>query len=153
MTKKADNAIIPCRTKHLGDKAYRCYFELTLSAIGGKWKPIILYHLGLRECLRFGELRRGMPDITERMLTRQVRELEKDGLVHREVYREVPPRVEYSLTELGMSVLPVLVAMREWGVCLERHLGGEGMFPPEEGYEDSCFAEPLPSVFSGSDDC
>lgn len=136
MSKHADNAFTPCKTKHLGDRSYRCYFELTISVLGGKWKPIILYHLGQRGVLRFGALRRGMPDITERMLTRQLRELEADGLVHREVYREVPPRVEYSLTELGLSVLPVLTQMRQWGVELERHLGGEGLFPPSEGYED-----------------
>ncbi|MBU1004092.1 MAG: helix-turn-helix transcriptional regulator [Proteobacteria bacterium] len=136
MTREPGNAITPCKTKQLGERSYRCYFELTLSVIGGKWKPIILYHLGLRDVLRFGELRRGMAEITERMLTRQLRELEADGMVHREVYREVPPRVEYSLTDLGRSLLPILMEMRSWGVDFERHLGGVGQFPPEQGYED-----------------
>ncbi|BBD07656.1 winged helix-turn-helix transcriptional regulator [Desulfovibrio ferrophilus] len=136
MARIKDDAIVPCKTKQLAGRSYRCYFELTLSVIGGKWKPIILNHLGLRGILRFGGLRRGMPDITERMLTRQLRELEADGMVHREVYREVPPRVEYSLTVLGQSLLPILRDMRLWGVAYERYLGGSGMFPPEAGYED-----------------
>jgi len=123
-----------CKVKEIGGKRYRCYFELTLAVIGGKWKPIILYHLSLAEAVRFGELRRGMPDVTERMLTRQLRELESDGLVHREVYREVPPRVEYSLTEMGRSLLPILAQMQAWGVKYESFLGGEGAFDGD-GYE------------------
>jgi DNA-binding HxlR family transcriptional regulator len=124
----------PCKIKEIGGKRYRCYFELTLSVIGGKWKPIILYHLSLADAVRFGELRRGMPDVTERMLTRQLRELEADGLVHREVYREVPPRVEYSLTDMGASLIPILKQMQAWGVEYEDFLGGAGSFDGE-GYE------------------
>jgi len=124
----------PCKIKEIGGKRYRCYFELTLSVIGGKWKPIILYHLSLADAVRFGELRRGMPEVTERMLTRQLRELEADGLVHREVYREVPPRVEYSLTDMGASLIPILKQMRAWGVEYEDFLGGAGRFDGE-GYE------------------
>jgi DNA-binding HxlR family transcriptional regulator len=118
----------PCKIKELAGKKYRCYFELTLQVIGGKWKPVILYHLSVEGMLRFGELRRGIPDVTERMLTRQLRELEADGLVHRRVYREVPPRVEYSLTDLGCSLIPILRDMRQWGVEYEKVLGGEGLF-------------------------
>ena len=124
----------PCKIKEIGGKRYRCYFELTLSVIGGKWKPIILYHLSLADAVRFGELRRGMPDVTERMLTRQLRELEADGLVHREVYREVPPRVEYSLTDMGASLIPILKQMQAWGVEYEDFLGGAWSFDGE-GYE------------------
>ncbi len=114
----------PCAARELRGKRYRCSFELTLAVIGGKWKPIILYHLAGAGMLRFGEMRRGIPEVTERMLTRQLRELEADGLVRREVFREVPPRVEYTLTEPGRSLLPILLAMREWGADYERRLGG-----------------------------
>ena len=123
-----------CKVKEIGGKRYRCYFELTLAVIGGKWKPIILYHLSLADAVRFGELRRGMPDVTERMLTRQLRELESDGLVHREVFREVPPRVEYSLTAMGASLIPVLKEMQAWGVGYEAFLGADGRFHGE-GFE------------------
>ena len=78
--------------------------EVTLALVGGKWKPLILYYLTQR-MYRFGELMRQLPNVTQRMLTRQLRELEADGLVHREVYAQVPPRVEYSLTPLGTSLV------------------------------------------------
>ena len=97
-------------------KVYNCYFELTLDVIGGKWKPIILYYIGENKVIRFGELKRCIPSINERMLTRQLRELEGDQLIHREVYREVPPRVEYSLTEIGDSIMPILYALKQWGI-------------------------------------
>ncbi len=129
-----ENQPQPCKIKEISGKRYRCYFELTLAVIGGKWKPIILYHLSLAEAVRFGELRRGMADVTERMLTRQLRDLEADGLVHREVYREVPPRVEYSLTEMGRSLIPLLLQMRAWGVDYEKFLGADVIFTGE-GYE------------------
>jgi DNA-binding HxlR family transcriptional regulator len=111
---------------------YRCFFELTLLVIGGKWKPIILYKLAREEVLRFGELKRQSQGVTERMLSRQLRELENDGLIHREVYKQVPPKVEYSLTELGRSLIPILLNMREWGVEYESYLGGEALFSGEE---------------------
>ena len=126
--------IKPCKDKELRGKEYRCFFELTLQVIGGKWKPIILYHLAIEGMMRFGELNRTIPAVTERMLTRQLRELEADGLIHREVYREVPPRTEYSLTPLGVSLIPILTQMREWGVQYEDYLGGAGAFCGE-GYE------------------
>jgi len=94
-----------------------CPVEFTLEIIGGKWKGVLLYHL-MDGKKRFGELRRICPDITQRMLTLQLRELEEDGLVHREVYRQVPPKVEYSLTEYGRTLEPLIQLMKEWG---EKH--------------------------------
>ncbi|MDR3641273.1 MAG: helix-turn-helix domain-containing protein [Humidesulfovibrio sp.] len=123
-----------CAMKELGGKKYRCFFELALSVMGGKWKPIILYHLGQAGVLRFSELRRGMPEVTDRMLTRQLRELEADGLIHREVYRQVPPRVEYSLTESGLGLFPILVTMRDWGAGYEKAMGAAPT-PLGEAYE------------------
>ncbi len=96
--------------------------ESALHAIGGKWKPLILWHL-LEETRRFGELRRQIPDITQKMLTQQLRELEADGLVHRQVYAEVPPKVEYSLTELGRTLEAVLNVLCDWGKTFEARAG------------------------------
>lgn len=109
-----------CQSKQINEKTYRCYFELTLNVIGGKWKPVILYHLAQEGVMRFGELKRSMPDITQRMLTKQLRELEEDDLIVRNVYREVPPKVEYSLKEAGVTLIPVLLNMRDWGKSYEK---------------------------------
>ena len=92
-----------------------CEKELTLAVIGGKWKLIILWHLGLEGTKRFSELKKMIPQITQKMLTNQLRELEEDQLVERKVYAEVPPRVEYSLTAYGQSLMPVLRLMYDWG--------------------------------------
>ena len=91
-----------------------CPVEATLEVIGGKWKGVILYHL-MTETIRFNELRRLMPEITQRMLTKQLRELEADKLISRKVYPEVPPKVEYSMTEHGKTLAPVIKALRAWG--------------------------------------
>ncbi len=93
---------------------YICPVETTLEVIGGRWKGVILYHL-LFETLRFGQLRRFIPGVTQRMLTLQLRELERDGVIERTVYKEVPPKVEYSLTDFGRSLEPILMAMLHWG--------------------------------------
>lgn len=93
--------------------AYGCSVEATLDVIGGKWKGVILYHLS--ETRRFNELQRLIPGINRRMLTLQLRELEADGLVHREVYKQVPPKVEYALTEFGETLTPLIMHMRNWG--------------------------------------
>jgi DNA-binding HxlR family transcriptional regulator len=93
-----------------------CPVEATLDVIGGKYKGILLYHLLSDGMMRFGELRRMMPDVTQRMLTLQLRDLESAGIVHREVYAVVPPKVEYSLTPLGKTLAPVLIAMQQWGI-------------------------------------
>ena len=91
-----------------------CPVETTLDVIGGKWKGIILYHL-IDGKKRFNEFRKLYPAITQRMLTLQLRELEKDGIVHREIYKEIPPKVEYSLTEFGRSLEPIILLMKDWG--------------------------------------
>ncbi|GAB2796412.1 hypothetical protein GCM10027275_47170 [Rhabdobacter roseus] len=91
-----------------------CGTAHALSVIGGRWKPTIL-HLLLHGKMRYGRLRRVIPGISERMLVLQLRELEKDGLVRRIVYAEVPPRVEYELTEEGLSMKPMLESISAWG--------------------------------------
>ena len=94
---------------------FHCPIEATLAVLGGKWTPLVLWELR-DETLRFGELRRRIPDITKKMLSQRLQELEEDGVVHRKAYAEVPPRVEYSLTEFGQTLRPVLESMCEWGV-------------------------------------
>ncbi|GMA55090.1 hypothetical protein GCM10025857_64470 [Alicyclobacillus contaminans] len=89
--------------------------QAALDIISGKWKPIILFHLMENEKLRFSELQRAMPEITKKMLTSQLRELEYNGIIHREVYQQVPPKVEYSMTEYGNSLSPLMKSMRSWG--------------------------------------
>jgi DNA-binding HxlR family transcriptional regulator len=93
---------------------YLCHVSTTLDIIGGKWKSLILWHLSYKT-LRFSQLQRRLVKVTQKMLTQQLRELEKDGLIDRKVYAEVPPRVEYSLTETGTSVVPILQMMYQWG--------------------------------------
>jgi DNA-binding HxlR family transcriptional regulator len=92
----------------------KCGVETTIAVVGGKWKPMILYAL-LSGPRRFGELTRLIPEVTQRMLTLQLRELEADGVIAREVYKQVPPKVEYSLTPSGQTIEPLLVLMEEWG--------------------------------------
>ena len=91
-----------------------CPVEATLDLIGGKYKALILWHLAKNK-LRFSELRKVITKATPKMLTQQLRELEASNLIHREVFPVIPPKVEYSLTELGRSLMPILVAMRDWG--------------------------------------
>jgi Predicted transcriptional regulators len=93
---------------------YKCAIALALSIIGGKWKPLILWHLK-DNVLRFGELKRTLCNVTQKMLTQQLRELEADGLICRNIYTQIPPKVEYSLTDKGYSVLPILEKISEWG--------------------------------------
>ncbi len=88
--------------------------ETALDLIGGKWKGMILYYL-CSDTRRFNELMRLIPDITQRMLTKQLRDLESHGIVHREVYPQVPPKVEYSLTDLGKTLAPVIRELEQWG--------------------------------------
>lgn len=96
------------------EKEYKCGIDVTLAVVGGKWKASILWHLA-QETLRFSDLQRLFANTTRKMLTQQLRELEADGLVHREVYPQVPPKVEYSLTGKGTTIIPMLNMMCEWG--------------------------------------
>lgn len=96
------------------EKHFSCSIDVTLAVIGGKWKTSILWHLS-GQTMRFSELQRRFSETTRKMLTQQLRELEQDGLVARVVYPQVPPKVEYSLTEKGRSVMPILDRMCEWG--------------------------------------
>ena len=96
------------------EKTGHCPVATTLDLIGGKYKALILWHLAEGK-LRFNELRKAITSATPKMLTQQLRELEAQQLIHREVFPVIPPKVEYSLTETGRSLLPILVAMRDWG--------------------------------------
>ncbi|MEU9075590.1 winged helix-turn-helix transcriptional regulator [Kitasatospora sp. NPDC004745] len=103
--------------------AHVCGIDAAMEVIGGKWKVLILWALAERPCLRFGELRRNVPGITEKVLAAHLRELEADGIVHRESYDEVPPRVEYALTPAGLRLNEALAPLGAWG---RRHVLGDG---------------------------
>lgn len=96
-----------------------CPVGITLDMIGGKYKALILWHLS-ENTLRFSQLKKMISGATPKMLTQQLRELESNALIHREVFPVIPPRVEYSLTELGKSLMPVLISMRDWGASYLR---------------------------------
>lgn len=98
-----------------------CPVETTLAIIGDKWKVLILRDL-FNRTKRFSELKKSLRNVTQKMLTQQLRELERDGIVHREVYPVVPPKVEYSLTELGKTLKPVIDSMYEWGEYLKANI-------------------------------
>lgn len=96
--------------------ASSCPMEYTLSLIAGKWKTVILYHLFHQQVCRFSDLQKLMPDCSRRMLSLQLKELEKDQIINKKIYPVVPPKTEYSLTKLGTSLLPVITAMDQWGI-------------------------------------
>jgi DNA-binding HxlR family transcriptional regulator len=102
-----------------------CPVEGALDLIDGKWKGVVLYHL-FEGTLRFSEIRRRLPNVTQRMLTNQLRELEADGLIIRKIYPQVPPRVEYSLSTSGRTLKPVIKALKAWG---DAHLGVSPIAP------------------------
>lgn len=91
-----------------------CSVEAAIALIDGKWKAVVMFHL-MDGTMRFNALRRAIPGVTQRMLTNQLRELEADGLITRKIYAEVPPKVEYSLSPLGLSMTPILCALKKWG--------------------------------------
>jgi len=96
-------------------KEYFCPVEAAIDVIGGKWKPLILWQLKETDVIRYNKLQQNLHGVSPRMLTKQLRELEEDGLVHREMHPEIPPRVEYSLTEFGKTVSPIIEALCSWG--------------------------------------
>jgi len=103
------------RTNKVSCSNYRCEIEVTLEIISGKWKALLLWNLGNEDVIRLNEFRRLIPDITQKMLTQQLRALEEDGLINRKVYKQVPPMVEYSLTPEGKELIPILSLMDTWG--------------------------------------
>ena len=109
-----------------------CAVEATMSVIGGVWKPVLVFHL-LDGRLRFNALCRLTPNATHRMITLQLRELEDDGVINRIVYPEVPPRVEYELTEFGRTLEPVLISLRDWGEAFQAREGVEPLREVEDG--------------------
>ena len=128
--------------KRLNSKS-GCAVEVTLSVMGGTWKPVILFHL-LPGKKRFSELSRtigGPTRITQRMLTLQLRELEEAGIVLRTVHAEVPPRVDYALTELGLSLKPVLIAMRNWGIAYSKNFAQAEPMHDTDQNSASCLPE------------
>lgn len=92
-----------------------CPVTATMKVLGGKWKPILINAIYLTAPARFGELKRSVKGITQSMLTAQLRELEDDGIISRKIYAEIPPRVEYTLTEFGLTLSPIIQSMGEWG--------------------------------------
>ena len=114
-----------------------CDVEASLSVIGGRWKPILICRL-LNGRKRFGELCRLAPNATQRMVTLQLRELEADGIINRHAYPEVPPRVEYEVTEFGMTLAPIILAMQKWGSDFKsQQLAEEDMRKKKETEEHS----------------
>jgi DNA-binding HxlR family transcriptional regulator len=94
---------------------YTCPITATMKVLGGKWKPILINAIYFTAPARFGELKRSVNGITQSMLTQQLRELEEDGIISRKIYAEIPPRVEYTLTEFGLTLSPILQSMAKWG--------------------------------------
>ncbi|MFC8820883.1 winged helix-turn-helix transcriptional regulator [Streptomyces rochei] len=120
-------------TKSARRGPYFCGIDAAMDVCAGKWKSLILWELHHHGTRRFAELRRGLPGVSEKMLIQHLREMEEDGLVHREVYREVPPKVEYSLTEQGVSLNAALASLGEWGTERMRRIGAEKVSVGRDG--------------------
>ncbi|RWZ54715.1 transcriptional regulator [Halobacillus fulvus] len=97
------------------DGKLKCSIEYTLKKMGGKWKPVILWHLGVDGTHRYNELRRLLPGISHKMMSQQLKELEEDGFIQRVQYNTIPPKVEYSITDSGKTLMPILEKMHVWG--------------------------------------
>ncbi len=106
----------------LNDKVFHCALDITMDYIGGKWKTVVLWYLR-KDKKRFGELKKRIPEITEKMLSIQLKNLEKDQLIGRKVYPVVPPKVEYFLTEKGKTLIPLLEEMAKWGRSIGENKG------------------------------
>lgn len=117
------------------DGAKGCYVEAALDVLADKWKGVILYHL-LDEPKRFNELKRMFPELSQRILTRQLRELEGDGVISRKIYPEIPPKVEYFLTDLGRLLEPILLSLEDWGVKYVETVRYSKHIPPENIEKD-----------------
>lgn len=111
---KIDNQEVENKKSFVFDEE-SCPVTATMQVLGGKWKPILINAIYLTAPARFGELKRSVKGITQSMLTQQLRELEDDGIISRKIYAEIPPRVEYTLTEFGLTLSPIMLSMAEWG--------------------------------------
>ncbi|MCM0650513.1 helix-turn-helix transcriptional regulator [Clostridium swellfunianum] len=100
----------------MNKEKYKCPLEYTQKVVGGKWKPVILWYLSTEGTKRYGELKRYLTNISHKMLSQQLKELEMDKLIHRKEYQQIPPKVEYSISERGKTLLPILKMMHDWGV-------------------------------------
>ncbi|GKQ42966.1 transcriptional regulator [Companilactobacillus sp. RD055328] len=117
-------------------KNYDHSIGVTVDIIGGKWKPLILCQLG-NGVMRTGELKKQIPNISQKMLTQHLRELEEDGIITRNIYSQIPPKVEYELTDAGRSLQEVLIAMSQWGVTRIKEINETGK---NITLEDECFS-------------
>lgn len=103
-------------------KTFQCPMELTMNIIGGKYKGVVLWHL-IGNTLRYSEIQKCVPKATPKMLSQQLKELEKDGIIHRKMYPVIPPKTEYSLTKLGRTLIPIIKALEDWGDKYYKFLG------------------------------
>jgi DNA-binding HxlR family transcriptional regulator len=137
---------------------YFCGIDAAMDVVAGKWKSLILWELHHHGTRRFAELRRGLPGVSEKMLIQHLREMEEDGLVHREVYREVPPKVEYCLTEHGVSLNAALASLGKWGTERIRRIGAEKVsvdvaFSAPNPTISGAVPDSLPTHGAGAPDC
>lgn len=119
---------------------YFCGIDAAMDVIGGKWKVLILWELHEHGVRRFGELRRGLPGVSEKMLGQHLRELAEDGIIHRELYPEIPPRVDYSLTEEGVALNTALTALGAWGSRRITRIGATRVHAPQLGADHPALA-------------